>query len=794
MMMWKMQKEKITTFKPSSLVTGLLRYARTDARADLIAGLTVAVMGVPQAMAYALIAGLPPIYGLYTAIIPTIVAAIFGSSNHLSTGPTNAVCMVIFSLTAALPQRYGVSQLEVVLLLTFLAGFFQALFGFMNLGGVVRYVSNSVVVGFTAGAGILISVNQLKSLCGIEVSAEPGAHFLVTLWRTLSHIDQSNPYALTIGLGTIVILALFKKFASRFPGQLVAIILLSTVAFLLGWDGEGMGAQRVKVVSDIQEIKPALEPFSIPHLLRHPNLNLLRDLLGGALSLAILGLIESTSIARSIASSSGQRLDFNREFIAQGIAKLVGSCFHCFASSGSFTRSAIAFQAGGRTRMAGCIAGVCTGMILLLFGPLANHIPLGCLAGIIVFTAATMVKRERFLMTWKSGVNSRIVLGGTLAATLLMPLETAVFAGVMISIVILLRVTGKPDLTQLVQHPDYGFEEVPFNRAAPSPVAIINIEGDLYFAAAEDLDYELLHALRPETRVVVLRMKRLRAVGSSAMSMLEHFHELLHARGIHLIVCGVEEEMSDVLTGSGVRKLIGEQNIFYADNRIFQSTELALARAMSIVEMQRTRSESTTVAAQSQALVDITAAGLMQRRCLRFGAKHQTREAMWLISQFQQKMKTGHPQTVFLQDEEGKLCGEISLRSILKQLAGTISDEMASEIDDATLAKLMEPKLFQSILSFSLHHPITLAHDTPLVQVFSRAARHGFRPMPVSDRHGRLVGVFDELAMLRGLTMLVKTANRAAETDLNHPVGGDDTESSSTSSGNSTHHFKENVT
>ncbi|MFQ3577397.1 MAG: CBS domain-containing protein, partial [Verrucomicrobiia bacterium] len=275
---------------------------------------------------------------------------------------------------------------------------------------------------------------------------------------------------------------------------------------------------------------------------------------------------------------------------------------------------------------------------------------------------------------------------------------------------------------------------------------------------ARRLDYELLLALRPETRVVVLRMKRLRAVGSSAMAMLQHFHQLLSKRGIHLIVCGVEEEMTNVLTGSGVRSLIGEQNIFYADNRIFQSTELALARAHSIVEMGRTGQQESTSAAQREALQQITVASVMQKRCLRFGARHQMREAMWLISAFQQKMKTTYPQTVFLQNEEGRLSGEVSLRLILRQLAAEVPESQAAALDDVALGRRIRPRLFQSIETFALSDPLTLDVDTPLAVAFAKAARNRFRSMPVADAHGRLMGVFDELAMLRGLTRILQMA------------------------------------
>jgi SulP family sulfate permease len=744
-------------------VIAFLDLFRQNIRADAIAGLTVAVMGVPQAMAYAMIAGLPPVYGLYTAIVPCLIAAAFGSSNHLVTGPTNAMCMVIFSLTASLPQRYNVSQLEIVLALTFMTGAFQFVFGTMKLGGIIKYVSNSVVVGFTAGAGILIAANQLKNLMGVKIAAGQGGHFFSTLWATAQQIQQTNPCAFAVGLVTILMLVGFRRWAPRLPGSLIALTAVTVLAWSLGWFGDGAGGYRVKIVRDIQEITPSLDIFGIPQMFLRPNLDLLRELSTGALALAILGLVESASIARSIAASSGQRLDFTREFKFQGVANLVGSFFHCFAASGSFTRSAVCYQSGARTRMAAGMSGLFTAAVILLFGSLANFIPQAGLAGILMVIAFTMIERERLVMTWRSGSNSRIVLGGTLAATLLMPLETAVFAGVMLSIVILLRITGKPDLTQLVQHPEYGFEEVPFNRAAPSPIAIINLEGDLHFAAAEDLDYELLQALRPETRVVVLRMKRLRAVGSSAMAMLEHFHKLLRSRGLQLIVCGVEDDMSRVLTGSGLRKLIGEQNIFYADNRIFQSTELAIARAKGIVEMQRARSEEATATVQQETLTGTTAGDLMQKRCLRFGANHQIREAMWLVSQFQKKMGTVHPQTVFLQDREGRLCGEVSVRSMLRGLASAVPEDNVAALDDRALGQALEFRLYDSVGTIARKDPVNLQRQTPMAEAFSQAARHSFRSMPVSDAHGRLTGIFDEMAMLHGLAKLLQAGQSLAE-------------------------------
>lgn len=759
--------------KPPSPGQRFAGYLRRDARHDAVAGLTVAVMGVPQAMAYAMIAGLPPVYGLYTSIVPCIVAAATGCSNHLVTGPTNAVCLVILGITATIPQRYGVSQFEAVLLLTLLAGLIQFGGGLLKFGRAVKYVSNSVIVGFTAGAGILIGVNQLKNLLEVKLPGTHGPHFFSTLWETVQMAPGTNLYALFIGVLTIVLLVAGRRFVPRLPGSLIALVAVTLLAHAFGWLDGQPGGPHIKIVRDIQAITSSLDIFRVPQLLLSPDWALTRELAAGALALAILGLVESASISRSIAGNTGQRLDFNREIASQGLAKIAGAFCTCFASSGSFTRSAVCYQSGGRTRAAAAISGLATALVVVLFRPLANYIPQSALAGILMVVAFTMVDRERMAMTWRSGRNSRIVMGGTFAATLLLPLEWAVFAGVILSILILLRITGKPDLTQLVQHPDYGFEEVPFNHAAPAPVAIINLEGDLYFAAAEDLDYELLQALRPETRVVVLRVKRLRAVGSSAMAMLEHFHELLTERGIQLILCGVEPEMKRVLSGSGLLRLIGERNIFYADNRIFQSTELAIARSMAIVEMQQARSRASAEEAQQKTLAETSAAGLMQKRCLRFGSAHQVREAMWLVSQFQKKVRTDLPQTVFLQDLDGKLCAELTPGMILRRLAACVPEDSAASLDDTALARALEPALYEQILPIARRDPLLLDPSASLAAAFARAARHSFRPMPVCDEHGRLKGVFDEIAMLRGLTMLleVKHAHVAGPPSATQPGG-----------------------
>lgn len=729
---------------------GKLRlYCKSDIRADAVSGLTVAVMGVPQAMAYALIAGLPPVWGLYTAIVTCVVSALLGSSSHLVTGPTNALCMVILSLTAHLPEKYGYSLLEIVLLLTFLTGFIQLMFGALRLGGIIRYVSHSVVVGFTAGAGVLIAANQLKNLLGMQFEERPD-HFYKVLYLTLRSLPESNLYALALGLATALAVVFIPRINPRLPGALIGILLSGSVAYFLGWHLPEMGAHKIEIVKDIEPISASLNLFHFPQLILPPPYELTRELGVGAMALAILGLIEAASIARAVASQSGQRLDFNREFIGQGAGNIVGSFFSCFAGSGSFTRTAVCYKSGGKTRMAAVFSALWTTATILLLAPVANYIPKASLAGILIVIAYTMVDKRRLIITWKSSNQSRLVLFGTLISTLILPLEYAVFVGVFLSIVLLLRTTGQTDLTQLVQRPDSGFDEVPFNRAPQSEVVTVNMEGDLYFAAAEDLDYELLECLTPKTRVVILRMKRLRAVGSTAMAILERFDLILKSRNLQLVVCGIEESLKKVMTGSGLRKQIGEQNLFYADNKLFQSMELALARAWSIVEMERRRNQvkASTIASSGET---VTAESILSKRILRFGNQHQLREAVWLLSEMLKHTQERTAQPLFLQNSEGKLDSVITLWDVLKALGQGYEIDEADEMDDAALGKRMRDQFLISIDSIAQGNLPHLRLDSRLDTALSAARDHKLQSVPVCDEEGRLAGMISPMGFIKGL-------------------------------------------
>ena len=767
------------TSKPVTIlksILGFLRsapaYIRKDLKFDASAAMTIAVLGIPQAMAFASIAGLPPVTGLYTSIVSCILAALFGSSNHLVTGPSNVTCMMIFSVSAHLAVRYSIAPLEIALLLAFLSGLMQIAFGLFKMGGTVKFISNSVVMGFTTGAAILIATNQLWDFLGMRVARSGSSQLFSTLGETFLSWTSINPLGLLIAGLTLMIVMVTKRRFPKLPAPLLALLTASLLVLILGLSRDKMGDFRIVVVGDESRISGALSIWHLPQLLRRPNWSLISEVVTSAFSIGILGLIQSASIARSLATQSGQRIDFNREFVAQGLANTVGSFFQCFPSAGSFNRSAVCLQAGGKTRMAPLLSGVITAAFLVWLGPLTNYVPKPAFAGLLMATAYYMIDTKRFMMIWRTSKNSKLVLGGTLAATLLFSLQNAVFIGVFLSVATLLHVTGKPDLTQLMQRPDGGFEEVPFKKAGKYPVALVNLEGDFYFAAVDDLDYELMQCITTETRVVVLRMKRLRAIGSSAMTMLDHFHDLLEEKGIRLIVCGIEDELRKLLTVSGLREKLGEQNIFYADNRIFQSTELALARARSLVAEGR-RMHEPAKGVQSENTLPL-AAQLMNRRFLRFGMGHQIREALWLLTEMIKSGRGSPRPMLFLQDTEGRMADGLSLREFFNELTRHPGFHSHPDASTTELAEYLRDGYTQPINSLVEGVMQSVPGSAELPAVLAASARNHGGPVPVLDEEGRMTGLIEHKQIL--VELLRYAHQQAAREDSkasNHTKSGD---------------------
>ena len=555
------------------LGTRISAYVRYRLRPDLVAGLTVAMVAVPQGMSYAAIAGVNPVYGLYTAIIPAIIGSLFGSSNHLMTGPTNATALATAGALAALAGRPD--YFEYVFAMAVIAGLVGLILGLLRLGGLIRYVSNSVLTGFLAGAGILIIVNQCHSLLGL--SRPLGANTLTVLWDLVQQSSQTNPRVLATGFLAIVVLVLCKRISPRLPRALLAIVLAGVVVRVTGWDSRG-----VALVSDLgRSLGKVRLAFHVPAI----SLENVESLLASASAIALLSRVEAMSIARTIALASGQRIDPSREFVGQGLASLVGGFFQCIPSSGSLSRSGVAYGSGAKTRLAGVLSGVFVLLVLLAFSRLIGYIPIAGLAGVVVVSAYGLFDYRHLKLTWQSRATSRVVLAVTFFATLLLPLHIAIYLGTLLSIGIYLYESGSIQLKYLTlnergEFVEHSLEDI----AAEQPsIALINVEGTLYFAAVDELEDSLQALLETGVKVMILRVRRLHLLASTGVLALKRIVTRARQVDATVLICGVTDEVNEILESSGLKSVAVADPIFRASDILFESTNQALRRAREIV-------------------------------------------------------------------------------------------------------------------------------------------------------------------------------------------------------------------
>src|SRR5579871_3355162 len=349
---------------------GSLRtYSVADLAADTLAGLTVATLAVPQAMAYATIAGIPAQHGLYTAIVMTAVGALFASSRQLINGPTNALSIALFSALALIPAE---EKIPAAIVLALLVGLVQLGITFLRLGDLTRYISQAVIVGFTAGAALLLVLDQLKNLLGIPGRGEPGDHFLKRFWLTISQGTEVHGWTVAIGIGTIALVLGLSWLNRQFQrlGYRIAIPELMTPVVIMGllvWAFR-LDLNRVQI---LDHIPAAFPPFQVPHV----NWALVQKLTGSALALAVLGLLEALAMAKAIAIRTNEKLDLHQQCLSEGLANVAGSFFQCIPGSGSLTRSAINQQAGAVTQWSGVISAGAVAVTVMLLGQLARYIP-----------------------------------------------------------------------------------------------------------------------------------------------------------------------------------------------------------------------------------------------------------------------------------------------------------------------------------------------------------------------------------------------------------------------------------
>jgi SulP family sulfate permease len=527
---------------------------KTTIRADLMAALTGAVIVLPQGVAFAIIAGLPPQFGLYTAIITPVIAALFGSSRHLVSGPTTAISLVVYSTISQHAQPGSSEFISLVLTLTFMAGVYQLAFGLAQLGRLVNFVSHSVVVGFTAGAAVLIVTSQMESILGINVIR--GESFFHTWAFILSEVENANGYVMSIAVGTLLLALLLKYYFPRSPHLLLAMVIGSLICIIL--DGPSNGVELVG------EIPGQLPPLSFPDF----SFVVFRDLATQALAVAVLGLIEAVSIGRSIAAKTHQRINASQEFVGQGLSNIVGSFFSSYAGSGSFTRSGINHTAGAKTPMAAIMAAIFLAIILLLLAPLTAYLPIPAMGGIILLVAYRLIDIHHIKTILRVSRSESAVLILTFTTTLLLELEFAIYAGVLLSLVLYLNRTANPRMYSVIPCPDSSPRRfIPVgptsNRRCPQ-LEILDINGAVFFGSVNAVARRLgfIYKADPLLNHVLIVADSIGVIDVSGAEMLAEESATLKDRGGALYMSGLRLEDKMFLKRGGYLDVIGKENIF----------------------------------------------------------------------------------------------------------------------------------------------------------------------------------------------------------------------------------------
>jgi SulP family sulfate permease len=461
--------------------------SRESLKADFLAGLTGAVIVLPQGVAFATIAGLPPEYGLYTAMVTPIVAALFGSSHHLVSGPTTAISIVVFAAVSHHANPGTPEFVALALTLTFLAGVYQLAFGLARLGALVNFVSHTVVIGFTAGAAILIATSQFKHILGVHVPK--GESFLHTWLDIFREAGDINYYLVAIALVTLLVSVLVRRYSRKLPNLLIGMVTGSVLALILKHYNDG--------IQLVGELPAHLPPLSSPVF----SLATIKQLAPEAFAVALLGLIEAVSISRAVATKSSQRINADQEFIGQGLSNIIGSFFSSYAGSGSFTRSGINYEAGARTPLSAIFAALILMVILLLVAPLTAYLPVAAMGGVILLVAYNLIDFHhiRNILTLSKSESSILLI--TFVATLFLELEFAIYIGVLLSLVFFLAKTSTPRIPTLT------VDDTPARKlinilAKPlkqcPQLKIIRIDMSIYFGSINHIQNRISHIMENE--------------------------------------------------------------------------------------------------------------------------------------------------------------------------------------------------------------------------------------------------------------------------------------------------------
>lgn len=525
-------------------------------RTDFLAGLTGAIVALPQGVAFAAIAGMPPQYGLYSGMVPAIIAALFGSSWLLVSGPTTAASLLLFSSLSMHATPGSQEYVQLALTLTLMVGGIQLSLGLVRFGSLVNFISHSVVVGFTAGAAILIIVSQVKHFLGLIYPRATAFHDQVH--AIFLHLTEVNPYALAVGAITLVTGILIRLYRPSLPYMIISMVAGSLSAIAIN---EAVGKENAAIIT-IGALPASLPPLSLPSL----SFDSIRILTPIALAMTLFALTEAISIARSLADKTDQTLDGNQEFIGQGLSNIVGSFFSGYVATGSFNRSGMNYEAGAKTPMAAIFAGLLLMPLVLFMAPLADYIPNAAMAGILFLVAWRLVDFPHITKITKTSITESIILCSTFIATLFLELQFAIMLGILLSIAIYLNRTSHPKT--LIRVPDPRLPKRPFVTDPRLPecpqLKIIRIDGSLYFGAINHVRSNLqamFNCGAPPKNILIIG-SGINFIDMEGAEFLTHLAKEREQAGGHLYYYGMKEGICSHFKFLEYLLDIGTDNVF----------------------------------------------------------------------------------------------------------------------------------------------------------------------------------------------------------------------------------------
>lgn len=549
---------------------------RLSLRADFLAGLTGAIVVLPQGVAFATIAGMPPEYGLYAGMVPAIIAALFGSSMHLVSGPTTAASIVLFSSLSLYAVPGTADYVALALTLTLMVGVIELVLGLARMGALVNFISHSVIVGFTAGAAIVIASKQLKNFFGVDIPRGGHLHdVLIYFWTQLGNI---NPYVTTVAVATLLSGIAVKRWVPRLPYMIVAMLTGSFVALLLN----SAFGETVTNIGTVGALPNTLPPLSVPDL----SLTTIRNLAPAALAVTLFALTEAVSIGRSLAMRSGQRIDGSQEFIGQGLSNIAGSFFSGYVATGSFNRSGLNYQAGARTPLAAVFAGLLLIGVVVLVAPLAAWLPNAAMAGILFLVAWGLIDFHEIGHILISSQRETAIMAVTGLGALFLELELAILAGVILSLILYLERVSKPRVVTRAPDPrlaKHAFSSDPILPQCPQ-LCLLRIDGSLFFGSVAHIEeaFARLEAEKPEQKHLAIVCRGINFADLSGGDILAKEAKKRKARGGGMYLIEVKQGLWESLDKCGCIDAIGPNNVFQtktaAITGIFQKLDKDICR------------------------------------------------------------------------------------------------------------------------------------------------------------------------------------------------------------------------